>query len=102
MSAPSIADMLTGPELLVYCAECAAPLPTHQGAPVGATVELGTGEKLFWCSPRCLTRTTTRVRVGGDVCVVCAAVLAPPPEPYCDDTCTGAYLDGVRYLDEDS
>jgi hypothetical protein len=96
MTLPMIADFLNAQDLLVHCAECAEPLPTFRGDPVGASVTLGTGEKLFWCSPECLTRTTTRVRIGGDVCVVCATVLCVEEEPRCEE-CESRYQDGERY-----
>ena len=99
MNLPPLSDALLVPDLLVHCAECSKPLPTFRGEPVGAAVTLGTGEKLFWCSPACLGRTTARVRVGGDVCVVCATVLLPCPEPHCEG-CESDYLDGVRYSED--
>lgn len=61
--APLTDALATG--LLVHCAECAEPLPTYDGNPVGASVPLATGERLFWCSADCLDRTTKRSRLGG-------------------------------------
>jgi hypothetical protein len=96
---PAIEDSLNVPGLLVHCAECGDPLPTLSGKSHGAFVTLLTGETLFWCSPGCLTRTTTRVRVGGDVCVVCAAGVVCAPEPRCE-TCESRYWDGERYSED--
>ena len=49
----------------VYCVECGGLQPTACGRPIGATVQLATGEPLFWCSPACLERTVQRSRTGG-------------------------------------
>jgi hypothetical protein len=47
-----------------FCGECGKELPVHAGVPLGACVILTSGEELFWCSPKCLTRVITRVRTG--------------------------------------
>ena len=87
-----------------------------------------TGPELGWCSngeagdgqSQCLgcgteldephtweeciaTLRAERVRLGDlllerDVCVVCATLLCPAPEPHCD-SCEVAYREGVRFKD---